>query len=450
MADTASAAAPAPLNAQQQAWLEAAWAELDLERVAALVTDLVNIPSPTGSEGAAARYAAERMHDAGLDARYEEMTPQRGNALGRLGGAGDGASLLLYGHFDHYVSGADDDPLVVGALDHPSFRSLASREGNVISGAGSGNPKGGCAAAIHAAEAVAKAGVPLRGDLLLGLVSGGIHKVELQGAGRPYAGVAYHGMGAGCEHMLRNGLRADFCLSTKPGYQVLWEEPGVAWIKLTLKGVVGYAARRGVFKRPIEDAAAIIPELVDWFETYADAHSAGQASTPGHVGAIEGGWPFKPDFSPSVCNLYLDLRVSPNDTVEGALAEFGAFVDSLRARHPGIDVEWQSFASMPGTATPEDNWIVQSAVRAWEAVEGRRHEWRAASGLTDAAVLRSWGIPTARLGGQNNAPRDPSLGFLAGEGADLDNLLRVAKCYVYAIIDTCTRPRADLGLPRSP
>ena len=446
MADFASAAAPAPLSAEQQGWLDAAWAQLDLERIAALVTELVDIPSPTGSEGATVRYAVERMRAAGLEARYEEMTPQRGNAIGRLEGAGDGASLLLYGHFDHYISGAPDDPLVIGNRDHPSFHSSASRQGNLISGAGSGNPKGGCAAAIHAAEAVAKAGVPLRGDLTLGLASGGIHKVELQGAGRPYTGAAYQGMGVGCEHMLRNGLRADYCISTKPGYQVLWEEPGVVWIRLSLKGVVGYAARRGAFRRPIEDAAAIIPDLVDWFEAYADAHSAGQASTPGHIGAIEAGWPFKPDFSPSVCNLYVDLRVSPNDTVDAVLAEFGAFVESLRARHPQIEAEWETYASAPGTTTPEDNWIVQSAVRAWEEVEGRAHQWRAASGMTDAAVLRSWGIPTARLGGQNNAPRDPSLGFLAGEGADLDNLLRVAKCYVYAVIDTCTRPRAELGL----
>ena len=63
--------------------------------------------------------------------------------------------------------------------------------------------------------------------------------------------------------------------------------------------------------------------------------------------------------------------------------------------------------------------------------------------MTDAAVLRSWGIPTARLGGKMERPRDPSLGFLAGEGADLDNLLKVARCYVYAIIDTCTRERRE-------
>lgn len=441
-----SATAAAPLSASQEGWLDAAWAKLDTERLAQLVMGLVDVASPTGSEGAAARLAVNAMREAGLVAQYEEMTPRRGNAIGRLEGAGTGANLLFYGHFDHYIGGASDDPLVIGALDHPSFHSAAVREGGKITGAGSGNPKAGCAMAIHAVEAVHAAGIPLAGNVTLGLVSGGIHKVELLGAGRPYLGPSYEGMGAGCEHMLQNGIGADFCVSTKPGYQVLWEEPGVLWIKLSLKGVVGYVARSGTFKRPIEDAAIIIPELIEWFEAYAERHSAGQAATPGHIGAIEGGWPYKPDFSPSVCNLYLDLRVHPDDSNEDVLREFGEFIDSLKARHSELDLTWEPFASMPGTRTDEQNWITQSAVRAWERVEQRPHEWRAASGMTDAAILRSWDIPTARLGAQNPAPRDPALGFLGGEGADLDNLMRVARAYVYAIVDTCTRPRAELGL----
>ena len=128
------------------------------------------------------------------------------------------------------------------------------------------------------------------------------------------------------------------------------------------------------------------------------------------------------------------------------LAEFGEFIDGLRARRPELDLTWEPFATMPGTATDEQNWVVQSCVRAWERVEAKPHAWRAASGMTDAAVLRTWGIPTARLGGASEGPRDPSLGFLAGEGADLDLLMRLARCYVYTIVDTCTRPRAELGL----
>lgn len=435
-----------PLSQQQRDWLARAWAALDRERLAYLITELVNVPSPTGSEGACAQRAVEAMRQGGLDATYQEISPARGNAVGRLRGDGSGPSLLLYGHLDHYITGAEDDTLVTGDLDHPSMRSIAVRNGNLISGAGAGNPKGGSAVAMLAAEAVAAGSIGLTGDLVVGVVSGGIHRVQLAQAGRPYLGENYEGMGAGIAHLLRHGVRTDYCLSTKPGYSVVWEEPGVAWVKLTLKGVVGYAARRGVFKRPIADAAALIPALEDWFERYADAHSDGQISAPGHIGAIEGGWPFKPDFSPSVCNLYLDIRVSPRSDVLDVLREFDAFVRNYQAGHPDVSLSWQPFASMPGTSTEPQNWIVQSAMRAWEAVEGQPHQARRGlSGMTDAAVLRTWGIPTARLGGEVSGPRDPSLGFLAGEGADLDVLMRVARCYVYVIVDTCMRTREELA-----
>ena len=112
--------------------------------------------------------------------------------------------------------------------------------------------------------------------------------------------------------MLHNGLTADYCIITKPGYQVLWEEPGILWIKLSLRGVVGYVATQGKYKRPIDEITVVIEELNQCYEANEESHSDGQVLTPAHIGAIEGGWPYKPDFSPSVCNLYIDIRVHPD------------------------------------------------------------------------------------------------------------------------------------------
>ena len=99
-------AARAPLNGEQQAWLDAAWAMLEKERLAQLITELVNIPSPTGQEGEAAQYSVRRMREAGLIAQYEEMTARRGNAIGRLegggGGAGGGWEAVARGGFRHH------------------------------------------------------------------------------------------------------------------------------------------------------------------------------------------------------------------------------------------------------------------------------------------------------------------------------------------------------------
>ena len=426
------------LQPKQEAWLEEAWSKIDIDRLSELVMGLVDIPSPTGREGQAAKMAVEAMRSAGLVAQYEEINQNRGNAIGRLTGDSKGPHLLFYGHFDNYISGASDDPLVVGSLDHPSFHPHATRDQHRVSGAGAGNPKAGCAMALHALEIVNSLKIPIKGKVTLAFASGGIHKVELLGAGRPYLGSSFEGMGAGCEHMLHNGLTADFCISTKPGYQVLWEEPGLLWIKLSLNGVVGYVARQGKFKRPIDEIPVVINELNKWFESYAEAHSKGQVITPAHIGAIEGGWPYKPDFSPSVCNLYIDIRIHPDDSNESVLKEFEEFIERLKFDNPSLDLVWEPFASIPGTKTDPENWIAGSLIRAWERVEQKPHTWSPASGMTDAAILRSWGIPTVRLGTQNFATPDPSLGFLSGEGANLENMAQVVKAYIYAIIDTCT------------
>ena len=47
-----------PLSAEQQAWVERAWAEIDDDRMGRLLAGMVDIPSPTGEERALAEYVA--------------------------------------------------------------------------------------------------------------------------------------------------------------------------------------------------------------------------------------------------------------------------------------------------------------------------------------------------------------------------------------------------------
>ena len=57
------------------------------------------------------------------------------------------------------------------------------------------------------------------------------------------------------------------------------------------------------------------------------------------------------------------------------------------------------YAAYPGSYTDPQNWIVQSAMRGWEFVEGTTHHAvTGTSGQTDASALRHLGIPTVRLG----------------------------------------------------
>ena len=80
-------------------------------------------------------------------------------------------------------------------------------------------------------------------------------------------------------------------------------------------------------------------------------------------------------------------------------AQFQECIDSIQSRHPDIEISWETYLAVEGNHTSPDNWIVQSAMRAWEHVENKPHLARSnIAGATDASVLRPWGIPTARLG----------------------------------------------------
>src|SRR5205823_4684413 len=79
----------------------------------------------------------------GLDATYQPIGEQRGNAVGRLPGDGSGPSLLFYGHLDTVFAGVvDEDRPVTGGQERRALRPEAVVENGHIAGLGASNPKG--------------------------------------------------------------------------------------------------------------------------------------------------------------------------------------------------------------------------------------------------------------------------------------------------------------------
>ncbi len=437
---------PARLSPRQQEWVDRAFACIDDEACVRLLADMVNVPSPTGDERALAQMLVAVMKDRGLEAFYQEIDEHRGNAVGRLRGSGEGPDLLFYGHLDTTFTGVDDEDYpVVGPADRRDLRPAAWVENEVLAGLGASNPKGGDACAIAAVDAVRRAGVPLTGDVTIAVVAGGIHKRPIKAVQRNYAGRAYQGFGLGCEYALKHGIRADHCVSTKPGYSVVWEEPGECWFSVQVHGVMCYSGYRHLqrYRNPILDAAKVVAGLEEWFPEYTRRNTLGLLAPQGAVGAIEAGWPYKPEMVPAVCTLYADVRTNARTDPQDVRRQFGDALARIQSANPGLDLTWDMVLSVPGSRTDPGSWIVQSCLRAWEAVEKRDHEFIGGlSGTTDGNVLRAWGIPTARLGLPGLAGRDVDLPVMF-DGCRVEDLRRLTRCYVYALIDTCTRSRAE-------
>jgi acetylornithine deacetylase/succinyl-diaminopimelate desuccinylase-like protein len=183
-----------------------------------------------------------------------------------------------------------------------------------------------------------------------------------------------------------------------------------------------------------------VPQLEEWFKEYSARHTDGLVAPQGAVGAIEGGWTYNPAFPPAACDLYVDMRISPRTTPMEAWRELNAALREFQKKDPTMKIDCKLIAAVEGPATPETSWIVRSCTRAWEAVEGRKHEpLKQTSGQTEAVILRRHGIPTARVG----LPAQMSPG---GERTKhtmgvtkVGGMLKLAEVLARTLVDTCTR-----------
>ena len=409
-----------------------------------LAARMVDIPSPTGEERALAEMLCAFMAENGLEAAYQALDDRQGNAIGRLRGGGGGAELMLYAPIDTAFAGAPhEDGDFLGRPMREDQIPRARLDGDVLIGAGAHNPKGHGAAAVMAAVCLARAGAPLRGDLLVALAGGGMptNARGLDGGGRRRIG-----HGAGCAFLLEQGNRPDYAIIVKPG-PVAWEEVGLCWFKVTVHGLLGYAGTRHVVahENPILAAAKVIEGLERWFQEYAAANASGTLRPQGSIGCVRAGWPNKPTFIPETCEIFLDLRTTPRIDPADVRRQFAAAIEDIRAAAGGPDLGWDMILAIPGSHTEPSSWIVRSSIRAWEEMTGKPFDaGTQGSGATEANVIRAWGVPTARFGLPPAPAPLPHAGMFSMGEAHAESLDALVRGLIFAAVDTCVRAAGDL------
>ncbi|MBP0623723.1 acetylornithine deacetylase [Cupriavidus consociatus] len=434
-----------PFSPEQQGWYEKACARIDARRLQQLLSDLTDIHSPTGAVRDVNQFMAGYMSRVGLTSSYRPMNARTGNAVGEKRGSGGGATLMLYAPIDTHLEADATDRPWAGTTDHVDLLPAARMVGDWVYGLGSSNPKAMVATLTEVATALLEAEVPLVGDLILATADGGM---PVNVAERDHAG-----MSGGVVHLLSRGVAPDFAIIMKPWNWVYHEEPGMGWFKLSVNGTLGYAGvPRGTpgFRSSVVPAAQVILELEQWLIEYAERNTSGVVKPHGWIAGVRAGWPERPAFPSAVTEIFFDVRINPRTSPAEVKAQFAQFVADLRARHPALDLDWEMYGSVPGGTTAPSNWIIQSARRGWEDVEARPHGAPdLLGGQTDGAALRRFGIPTARIGWPwpaQGSPESVAEG-LGGMGATyIPDLLPCARKILYAVIDTLTRNRAELGL----
>jgi acetylornithine deacetylase/succinyl-diaminopimelate desuccinylase-like protein len=435
------------LDQHRREWTEAALRQVTADRLRELVIGLVDVPSPTGDEAPLAQHIADTLAAAGLAAGTQPLDDRQANAWGRLAGDGSGADLMLYAPIDTLTVGDEREDLPwVGPTLRADMRPAARVDGDLVTGLGASNPKGHAACVLMAAEAVARAGVPLRGDLLVALGAGGMPTNARPGGSRRTTG-----QGAGCSFLLEQGYWADFAVIAKPGWTASCEEVGLAWFEVTVHGTHTYVGSRHrlPYRNPVAAAGAVIQRLERWFVEYAARHTTGTVAPQGIVAAVEGGWMRMAAVTPAACRFRVDLRLAPDTPPMRAKREFGAALADISA-DTGAEVSWEMVLAIPGSATDPRCWVYRSAVAAWEAIEGRTHEAVTGnSGATDANILRNRGIPTVRVGMPKVTGAPFPIDFAAGMNTvSVPAMDTLTRHLIRVAIDTTTRTRAETGVPQ--
>ena len=200
------------------------------EDVLSLATELVDIPSPTGSEGPVAEFLLRWYEEHGFEAIRQEVEPGRYNAVGRWRGASRGTSLSFNSHMDTTIH--KDEWWTTRHAADPIFHK-GWREGDELIGNGVCNCKGPMATWLLAAKAIKDSGISLKGDLLLMAVVGeiGVEPVD------EFQPPQYLAKEAGTRYAITHGGVADYALVAEgTDFGIVGVEAGKAFFKITVFG----------------------------------------------------------------------------------------------------------------------------------------------------------------------------------------------------------------------
>lgn len=423
-----------------------------------LLADLIRFETvntgvmPTGSELPLCRHLRDWLASEGIASQILESGENRGNLVARLPGTGGGPSLMYMGHIDVVpVENADQ-------WRFPPFSGTVA-DGRIW-GRGAADMKDMVAAELMALVLLRRAGIPLRGDLIVA------------SAADEETGGAY-GFGWLAEHAPET-IRADYAINEGGGrpipipgglaYSIDTGEKGRLELRITLCGKATHAAspwqgnnvsfKLGEVLRRLErwqpeinvshdffrELAALLerelitPETVDALSDELSKTSRGLGSAVKGLSRMtlvptmfSGG--IKSNAVPEVCKLICDVRSLPWQDEAYVRAQIDALLAGIE------DASYELAYTARPNASPYDTPLSAACRAATAAASGRDDlKWLPSltTGFTDARLVRPLGTVVYGFGPSHPAADllHPSGVHGMNESSELANLLFMTKTFL--------------------
>jgi acetylornithine deacetylase len=290
---------------------------IDDDEVVRLAGELIKIPSFTTEETPCAEWLARYLGEQGLAVTLQEIEPGRKQTIARLRGSGGGRSIMLNGHIDV-------DPLASGWTRDPFSPWIADGK---LYGHGVYNMKGGVAACVMATLALRRAGLPLRGDVVLACVAAELNS------------------GIGTIYALEHGQRTDMAVVAEPygARTILTKHTGTMDVVIHTLGRATHISK----KEQGVDAIAMMARAITALNAMRFTHRH-DPDLPGLprllVGSVIGGRGRDHDLRGAYtvsdfCTAYVNVRFNASQTGETVLADIRRALDALAAEDPAFRYE---------------------------------------------------------------------------------------------------------------
>ena len=396
--------------------------KIDADEVIELTRALVRIPSvyrpgdPEATEARVAAFVESWFRREGFDVEVQDVAPGRPNVIGSLGEKRSGQrSLLLEGHTDVVTEG---DP---AEWSLPPFG--AELVDGRIYGRGTADMKSGLAAAMVAAAAFRRAGVGLKGKLVIGAL------VDEE-----------DGM-IGVRHLCQTavGRELDAAIICEPEENELClEQRGVVWARFRVRGKMAHGAMPEAGVNPIACLGRLLaaaPGLERRLRKVCEKSRYLRPPTvtptivqgpPARVGVPQS------NVIPAVAEATFDIRLTPGIGEDGVRAELEEICRQAAAAQPGVKIEWEPVnAFRLATKVDRAEALVEAMVRGVKQAARRAPRYGGVPGSTDGTILRmQLGIPIVTCG-----PGDRLIPHQVDEFVSTDEIVEAAKIYVASALN---------------
>jgi acetylornithine deacetylase/succinyl-diaminopimelate desuccinylase-like protein len=399
-------------------------AEVKEEEIVAMCSDVINIPSPTGEELQMAQYMQNALQQLGLNVTWQEVEEGRANVVGRWIGSGGGKDLMFNGHMDTSNTGREECLTGIGYKPHAVVKN------GFLYGLGIYNMKGALVCYTHAVKALRRAGVKLRGDVIIAAVAGEIEKAQWG----EFKGKEYRGYGVGSHYLVNHGVLPDMCILGEPtDLHVVLEHFGSLWVRISCTGIYVHTAfcegreEMNSIRRMYE----LMNEVLKWIGVWEKKASYGGRKAIVNLGGIRGGHAWRASRTPEKTDLFLDVRVPPSIPMSQARRDIQQVFFDLEKQHPDWGLEFETYVSVPGARIREDHEMIKAIDANHERIVGSLPEREVVAWCSDASVLSRYGIETVNYG-PSSGPRDAE-----GEKVKIKTLVDITKIYALTAAELC-------------